>query len=290
MAARSIGSLTISFGLVAIPVKLYSATQTSNAISFNLLHKDCGSRLRQQYVCIKEDVIVDRDEIVKGYEFAKDQYVTFTPEEIKALEEAGTHAVEISEFVPLDSIDPVYFDKTYYLAPDKGAAKPYGLLTEALKESQRCAVGRWASRGKAHIVVLRPIGEVLSMQQLHFAADVRPTAELEVPQTEVKSAELKLARQLIDQQTAETFDPTAYTDELRGRIRAAIEKKVEGQEISVSEAAPESGGKVIDLMEALRASLAKTETAKASTRKLGARKPAKRVEKPAKTARKASRR
>src|SRR5712671_6436020 len=228
MAARSIGSLTISFGLVAIPVKLYSATQSGNAISFNLLHKGCGSRLKQQYVCAKDGSIVERDDMVKGYEFAKDQYVTFAPEEIKALEEAGTHAVEISEFVPVESIDPVYFDKTYYLAPDKGAGRPYGLLTEALKQAQRAAVGRWAARGKAYIVVLRPIGDVLTMQQLHFAADVRSSTEIEVPKADVKPAELKLAQQLIDQQTSEKFDPTAYKDELRARIEASIQKKVAG--------------------------------------------------------------
>src|SRR5579864_1785622 len=207
MAARSIGSLTISFGLVAIPVKLYTATVAANAISFNLLHKGCGSRLRQQYVCLKDASIVERDEMVKGYEFAKDQYVTFTPQEIKALEEAGTHAVDISEFVPVESIDPVYFDKTYYLAPDKGAGKPYGLLTEALKQAKLCAVGRWAARGKAYIVLLRPVGDVLTMQQLHFAADVRPANEIEVPKPEVKPAELKLAQQLISQQTSERFEP-----------------------------------------------------------------------------------
>jgi DNA end-binding protein Ku len=292
MAARSIGSLTISFGLVAIPVKLYSATQTSNAISFNLLHKTCGSRLRQQYVCIKEGTLVERDDMMKGYEFAKDQYVSFAPEEIKALEEAGTHAIEISEFVPIESIDPVFFDKTYYLAPDKGAAKPYALLTEALKEAKLAAIGRWAARGKAYIVTLRPIDNVLTMQQLYFAADVRPVTEVEVPKSEVKPAELKLARQLIDQQTSEKFDPSAYTDELRARIQAAIDRKVEGQEITVSEISPEpGGGKVIDLMEALRASLEKTETAKVSASKLGARKAPKRVEQPvAKTARKATRR
>src|ERR1700741_3960434 len=164
MAARSIGSLTLSFGLVAIPVKLYSATQSGGAISFNLLHKDCGSRLKQQYTCLKDGSIVERDDMVKGYEFAKGQYVPFTPEEIKALEEAGTHAIEIAEFVPIESIDPVYFDKTYYLAPDKGAAKPYGLLVEALKQAGRCGVGHWAARGKAYIVILRPIGDVLAMQ------------------------------------------------------------------------------------------------------------------------------
>src|SRR3954469_8369762 len=123
-APRSIGSLTVSFGLVAIPVKLFTATQSQNSISFNMLHKTCGSRLKQQYVCAKEGVIVERDEMVKGFEFAKDHYVQFTPEEIKALEEAGSHSVEISEFVPVESIDPVYFDKTYYLSPDKGANKP----------------------------------------------------------------------------------------------------------------------------------------------------------------------
>lgn len=291
MAARSIGTLTISFGLVAIPVKMYSATQSSNAISFNLLHKGCGSRLKQQYICAKEGVVVEREEMVKGYEFAKDQYVTFESDEIKALEEVGTHAIDISEFVPIESIDPVYFDKTYYLAPDKGAAKPYGLFTEALNESKRCAVGRWAARGKAYIVVLRPIGDVLAMQQLYFAADVRPVAELEVPKADVKAAELKLAQQLIDQQTVESFDPTAYRDELRARIEAEIQKKVEGQEISVSEVSPEtSTGKVIDLMEALRASLQKSEAARTSTSKLGPRKAPKRATAPAKTARKASKR
>jgi DNA end-binding protein Ku len=289
-APRSIGSLTISFGLVAIPVKLYTATQSANTISFNLLHKTCGSRLKQQYLCIKEGVEVSRDEMVKGYEFAKDQYVQFTPEEIKALEEVGTHAIEISEFVPIESIDPVYFDKTYYLSPDKGAGKPYGLLSEALKEAKLVAVGRWATRGKSYIVALRAVGDVLTMQQLHFAADVRSSNEVEIPKAEVKPAELKLARQLIDSQTVEKFDPATYKDDLRERIQAEIDKKVQGQEISVSEAQPEAaGGKVIDLMEALRASLEKTESARTSTAELGPRKAPKRVEQPAKTARKARR-
>src|SRR4029453_9883034 len=276
-APRSIGSLTISFGLVAIPVKLYTATQSSGQISFNLLHKECGSRLKQQYVCLKDGQIVERDDMVKGYEFAKDQYVAFTPEEIKALEEVGTHAVEISEFVPIESVDPVYFDKTYYLAPDKGAAKPYTLLTEALKESKRCAVGRWATKGKAYIVMLRPVGDVLTMQQLRFATEVRPAKEIDVGKADVKPGEMKLARQLIDQQQADMFDPTAYVDEVRGRIEAAIQKKVEGHEISISAGPAPSTGKVIDLMEALRASLQKTESARASTTKLGPRKAPKRI-------------
>ena len=292
MAARSIGSLTISFGLVAIPVKLFSATQSGSAISFNLLHKGCGSRLKQQYICQKEGVVVERDEMVKGYEFAKDQYVQFSSEEIKALEEVGSHSVDISEFVPIESIDPVYFDKTYYLAPDKGAAKPYALLVEALKESKRCAVAHWASRGKAHIVALRPVGDVLTMQQLYFATDVRSSSELDIAKMDVKPQELKLARQLIDQQSATSFDATAYKDDVRERVEAAIQKKVEGQEISVSETQPETGGKVIDLMEALRASLEKkAEPAKqAAASKLGPRKAPKRVEQPVKVARKAGKR
>ena len=291
MAARSIGSLTVSFGLVAIPVKLYTATQSANTISFNLLHKSDGSRLKQQYVCQKEGVVVEREDMVKGYEFAKDQYVRFSPEEIKALEEVGSHAVEISEFVPIESVDPVFYDKTYYLAPDKGAGKPYALLTEALRQAGRCGVGRWAARGKGYIVILRPIGDVLAMQQLHYASDVRRASEVEVPKTEVKPAELKLAQQLIDQQTTEKFDPDAYKDEVRGRIEAAIAKKVEeGTEISITESAPPGEGKVIDLMEALRASLEKTESARAQVNRLGPRKAPKRVEEPAKVSRKAGKR
>jgi DNA end-binding protein Ku len=291
MAARSIGSVTISFGLVAIPVKLYSATQSANAISFNLLHKGCGSRLKQQYVCLKDGTVVERDETVKGYEFAKDQYVTFEPQEIKAMEEAGTHAIEIAEFVPIESIDPVYFDRTYYLAPDKGGAKPYALLTEALRQAKRCAVGRWAARGKAYIVMLRPVGDMLAMQQLHFAADVRPASEIEIPKQEVKPAELTLAQKLIEQQAADRFDAAAYTDELRARIQAAVEKKVAGQQISVADFPAEGGGKVIDLMEALRASLEKADAARASTARLGPRMAPKRAEgQPARPSRKTGKR
>jgi DNA end-binding protein Ku len=290
-AGRSIGSLTVSFGLVAIPVKLFTANQSSNAISFNLLHKADGSRLRQQYICQKDGAVVERDDMVKGYEFAKDQYVRFTPEEIKAMDEAGSHAVEISEFVPIESIDPVYYDKTYYLAPDKGAGKPYALLTEALKQAKRCGVGRWAARGKGYLVILRPIGDVLAMQQLHYAADVRTASEVEIPKPEVKPAELKLAQQLIDAQTSEKFDPDAYKDEVRGRIEAAIKKKVEeGQEITMAEPPPPGDGKVIDLMEALRASLEKRGKARDAGAELGPRKAPKRIEEPAKVARKAGKR
>ena len=282
MAARSIGSLTIAFGLVSIPAKMFSATEASKAISFNMLHKDCGSRLKQQYLCLKEEIPVAREDIVKGYEFAKDQYVMFTPEELKALEEAGTQTAEITEFVPIESIDPVYFDKAYYLAPDKGGAKPYALLTRALRESGRCAVGRYAARGTQYIVMLRPIEGGLVMQQLLYAAEVRSISDIEIPPTEVKDVELKLAQQLIEQQASDTFDPTVYTDDVRTRVEAAVQKKVEGQEITMAEV-PESGGaQVIDLMEALRASLNKKATAPAKSSAPEA--PARETRKPAKRA------
>jgi DNA end-binding protein Ku len=246
--------LTVSFGLVSIPVRLFSATEASRAISFNLLHKTCGSRLKQQYVCVKEEVIVPREEMAKGYEFAKDQYVMFTPEELKALEEAGTHMADITEFVPLESVDPVYFDKAYYLAPDKGGAKPYALLTEALKESKRCAIGRYAARGKQYIVMIRAVEEGLVMQQLLYADEVRSIKEVEIPHTDVKPAELKLAQQLIDAQSTDKFDPSQYKDDVRERVEKAVQGKVQGEEIVMSEP-KEAGAQVIDLMEALRASL-----------------------------------
>jgi DNA end-binding protein Ku len=277
MAARSIASLTVSFGLVSIPVKLYSATESSKAISFNLLHKACGSRLKQQYVCLKEEVVVPRDDMVKGYEFAKDQYVLFSAEELKALEETGTHMAEITEFVPIESIDPVYFDKAYYLAPDKGGAKPYALLAKALAESGRCALGRWAARGKQYIVMIRPAEDGLVMQQLLYAGEVRSIREIDIPPTEVKDAELKLAKQLIDAQASDTFDPSAYADEVAKRIETAIQKKIEGQEISMSEA-PAGGAQVIDLMEALRASLDRKPTAPAKTAPPEGRKPPRRAQ------------
>jgi len=278
MAARSIASLTISFGMVSIPVKLYSATEASRAMSFNLLHKACGSRLRQQYYCVKEDVPVQREDMAKGYEFAKDQYVMFTPEELKALEEAGTQSADITEFVPAKAIDPVFFDKAYYLGPDKGGAKPYALLARALKETGRCALGHWAARGKQYIVMIRPIDtglvEGLVMQQLLYAAEVRSINDIDIAKTDVKPAELKLAQQLIEQQSTDKFDPAAYTDDVRARIEAAIQKKVEGQEITMAEA-PQQEAKVIDLMEALKASLEKKPAKKAQAEKPAARKASK---------------
>jgi DNA end-binding protein Ku len=255
-APRSIASVTISFGLVAIPVKVYTAHDTGGDLRFNLLHATCGSRLRQQYVCVKEDVVVPREEMAKGYEIAKDQFVLFQPEELQAIEEPPTQAIEIAEFLPLSAVDPVYFEKTYYLAPDKGGNKPYALLQRALADSGRCAIGRWAARGKQYLVLLRVVDGVLTLQQLHYANEIRRPDAIDVPSLEVGEAELRLARQLIDSQATDRFAPEEYRDEVRGRIEQAIRQKVEGQEVRVAEARPAAGGgQVIDLMEALRRSL-----------------------------------
>jgi DNA end-binding protein Ku len=290
MAGRSLGSLTISFGLIAIPVQQFSATQYASRISFNMLHKDCGTRVKQQYICPVHERVVERDEIVKGYEFEKGRYVQFTPEEIKAFDEVGTHSIEISEFVSIEAVDPVYYENAYYLAPDKGGARPYSLLVQALNETKRCAIARWAARGNSNLVMLRPVGKVLVMQQLHFSNEVKPVSEIEVPAQEIKPAELNLAKQLIEQQASDEFEPTAYVDEVRARVEAAIQQKIKGEKITISDdSGRKESGNIIDIMEALRASLKKTETAKTSVGKLGNRKPAKRIDTPAKTAKKASR-
>ncbi len=283
MAARSIASLTITFGLVAIPVKLYSATEASKTIHFNLLHKTCGSRLKQQYICAKEEIVVPRDEIIKGFEFAKDQYVMFSNEELKALEEAGTGAADVAEFVPISAVDPVFFDKAYYLAPDKGGAKPYALFQKALRESKRCAIGRWAARGKQYIVMIRPVSDGLVMQQLLYANEVRPISEVDIPHMDVKDAELKLAQQLIDQQSSNRFDPSQYHDEVTERIEKAVQKKVEGEEVTLAEPVEHGGAQVIDLMEALRASLARKGGAPSRKAEAAEEKPAA-TRKPARSA------
>ena len=258
MAARALASLTVSFGMVSIPVKLYSATQAQASISFNLLHAACGSRLKQQYLCAKEGVIVERGDMVKGYEFAKDQYVTFTPEELKELEEKGTQTIEIQEFVPAESIDPIYYDKAYFLGPDKGGAKPYALLAESMRQTGKTAVGRYAARGKQYIVQLRAVPGGLVMQQLLYAPEVRDISDVEIETAPVKDSELALAKQLIGQISSDSFDAKQYEDDVRKRIETLIERKVEGEQIAISPSVPETGGQVIDLMEALRASLEKT--------------------------------
>jgi DNA end-binding protein Ku len=256
MAARAIGSGTISFGLVNIPVKVYAATESAVRISFNQLHDKCKSRLRQQMYCPVDDEVVPREHIVKGYEFAKDQYVLFSPEELKAIEEESTKQMEISEFVPLSAVDPLYFENGYYLGPDKGAERPYRLLAKALEESQHAAVARYANRGREDLVLIRPKDGGLVMEQLRYSDELRSMADAPLGTGDVKGAELQLARQLVSQLSSETFDASKYQDRYRNRLREIIEQKIKGEPVTIS--TPEAPSpQVIDLMEALKASLAK---------------------------------
>ncbi len=254
MPARPLGSGTISFGMVSIPVKLFSAAESASAVSFNMLHGKCKTRLKQQYVCPKDSEIVPRDQMVKGYEFAKEQYVTFTEEEIKAMQEEANRAIDITEFVPLAKVDPIYFDGGYYLGPEKGGEKAYKLLSEAMKQTGRCALAKWAARGKQYLVLIRPATDGLVMQQLLYKDEVKPFSEVGVPDAEIKEPELKLAIQLVEQIATDEFKPENYEDEVRKRMHVAIQRKVEGQEITASPEQPRA--QIIDLMEALKASLA----------------------------------
>jgi DNA end-binding protein Ku len=255
-SSRPIASLSISFGLVAIPVKLYSAIVASERLAFHLLRKSDGSRVKEQYTAVNDGEQVARTDMVKGYEFSKGKYVTFTADELKVLEEATSPSLDIVQFVPLESVDPVYFMATYYLLPDKGGAKPYALLSTALNEERQCAVGKWTSRGKEHVIIIRPAGKGLALHQLHFHAEVRDLKALGYEPAAITQPEVKLARQLIEHLSAQRFDPSEFTDEHRSRVMQEIKKKAQGKEISMSEApAKKSRDNVISIMEALKASI-----------------------------------
>lgn len=277
--AQAIGTASVAFGLVSIPVKIHSANKTTEQISFNLLHGRCGSRLKQQYVCAQEGEKVERSEMVKGYEFAKGRYVVLTEEEIKALEAVGGSNIEIEAFVPGESVDPIYFDKPYYLSPAKGGDRAYALLVAAMRKTGRWAIGRYTARGKQHIVAIRPgPDDAMVMQQLRYAEELKTVGDLDLPDVELKEQELNMAVQLAELASAESFDPSAYADESRSKMRDLIERKIAGEEISV--AAEEPQGEVIDLMAALRASLAnvpKKGAAPAAAEPRRERKPAQRA-------------
>jgi DNA end-binding protein Ku len=251
---RPVASGQIAFGLVSIPVKLFSAAESSEKISFNMIHEECGSRIQQQLFCPKDERTIDRTETVKGFEFTKGQYVLFTEEELKALEERATQAIEISEFLPSTTIDPIYFAKAYYLAPDKGGDRAYTLLTKALVETERWALAKYAARGKQYLVVLRPLGKGMIMQQLYYPNEIRAMDELDLGEAIVKDNELKMAIQLAEMGASDEFHPENYRDEVADRIRALIQKKIDGEEITTQDA-EEPRAQVIDLMEALKRSL-----------------------------------
>jgi DNA end-binding protein Ku len=287
MPARSIASATISFGLVSVPVNLFSSSESSASVSFNMLHTTCGSRLKQQYICSNEGTVVEKDEITKGYEFSKGRYVQFTSEEIKALDEKATNAIDIAEFVPLAAVDRIYLEKVYYLGAGKGGDRAYRLLVAALADTGRAALGQYSARGKQYLVLLRPMSNMLVMEQLHYAGELKSSDEVPLPDVAVKDAELALARQLIEQASVDEFRPENYHDTVRQRVLEAIQQKVEGQDITAAPAeAPQT--KIIDLMDALKASLAKRgTTAEKKPVKIAAAKSAE-DEPPAKPRKKAS--
>ena len=255
MAARATSSGTISFGLVSIPVKFYTAAASEQA-SFNMLHKKCGGRVKQQYICPTDNnEIVERTEMMKGYEYSKGQYVTFTDEELKALEAERSNSIDISEFVPISSVDFVSVEKSYYLGPDKGGDKAYRLLSESMTKKERVAVGRWASRGKEQLVLIRPYGkDGIVLHQLYYATEVRAFEDVDTGATfQFSDKEHDLAEKLIEQLSSDTFDPEKYSDSYSERVESAVQQKVEGKEITVVPEAPKA--QIIDLFEALKKSL-----------------------------------
>jgi len=257
---RPIATGQIAFGLVSIPVKLFSAAESSEKVSFNMLHDACGGRVQQQLFCPKDERTIDRSEIVKGYEFSKGQYVLFNDEELKTMEEKSTQQIDITEFVKSDLIDPIYFAKPYYLGPDKGGSRAYTLLSKALEETGRWAVAKYAARGRGYIVVIRPLGKGLVMQQLYYPNEIRSMDEIDLGDADVKENELRMAIQLAEMSASDEFHPENYRDEVKDRVRAMIQRKIEGEEITSSET-DEPKAQVIDLMEALRKSLGNSGSA-----------------------------
>jgi DNA end-binding protein Ku len=282
MAARSIDKVTISFGLVSIPARVYTTSEPSHEVSFHLLHAKDGARLKQQFVCPKDGEVVERDEMVKGFEYSKGKYVTLTKAELKALEAVSSNTIALQEFVPAAAVDPIYFDRSYYLGPDKGGERAYALLTRAMTEAELVGVATYAARGKQYVVVIRPQERGLVMHQLRYPDEIKPWDEIPLPAApRVKEPELALARQVIRQIATDSFEPEKYHDDVKVRVREAIERKLEGEEIVVEAEAP--AAKVVDLMEALRASLQGQDKGKpaARTRRGGRARPAR----PARTAR-----
>jgi DNA end-binding protein Ku len=269
MAPRSIGNATISFGLVSVPCKLYTASDSSSGVSFNMIDPESGSRVKYQYIRASDGEVVERSSLVKGYEFAKDRYVTFTDEELKAIEAKSDNSIDIEEFVPREKVGREYIDKVYYLGPDKGGDRAYRLLSRAMRETGLSALGRYAARGKQYLVLLTPKDEGVIMEQLRYADEIRSFEEVPIGDAEVKDQELELAKQLIGQIASEEFEPQKYTDQVRDRVLELIQKKVEGEDITVAEA-EEPQTQIIDLMAALKASLDAGGSAE--------RKPAKRAE------------
>jgi len=287
MPARAISSGTITFGLVSIPIKVYTATQ-SKSVHFNMLHASDKGRLKQHYTCAVCGEHVERGDTVRGYEYQRGHYVVLSNEELAGLEQKSDRSIEIEEFVPLDKVDPIYFERSQYLGPDKGGHKAYRLLREAMRESGRVAVGRFSTRGREQLVLLRPTHEGLILHGLYYADEVRGFGDIELPDAEAfKPGELELAEQLIEHLARPSFDPARFEDEYRRSVLAAIERKVAGQEIVAAPAEP-AREQIIDLVAALKASLAQKRAGDASDEQKPGRKPAKAKTKGASTRKKSA--
>jgi DNA end-binding protein Ku len=270
MASRPVGNGNISFGLVSIPVRLFPATR-SKSVSFNLLHAKDLSRIQQKIFCPVDNAIIDRSELVRGYEVAKDRYVAFSDEELKALEaRGGDHSIEITEFVPLEQIDPIYFETSYYLGCEQASAKAYRLLTDAMTKTARVALGRYTLRGKEHVVVLRPYEKGLMMHTIYYADEVRSVEEIDRATNEAaKESELALAERLIGELTSKKIDLSKYHDTFREKVEEAAQQKIAGQQVTEAPEEPRRG-QVIDLMAALKASLEKRSAGVAQTQRRNA--------------------
>ncbi len=258
MAARSIGSGTISFGLVSIPFKLYTAA-SAKSVSFNMLHGKCGSRVKQQYLCPVDNEIVERKDMVKGFEHSRDSFVRFTEEELKALESERTDSLDLIEFVPLDTVDLIYYEKTYFLGPDKGGDRAYRLLSEALATAGKVAVGRFSTRGKDNLVIVRPYKQGLMLHEVYYADEVRTFEDVETGGAfEFKPIELDLADKLIKELSVKAFDPSKFKDNYAERVMSVVQQKVAGEEVVMAKEAPKA--QIIDLLEALKRSVANAKS------------------------------
>lgn len=278
MALRPLRNATISFGLVNIPVRFYTATKSED-ISFNLLHEPCGSRVNRKWWCPHHEEMIEMSDMVRAYQVAKNRYVTFSDEEIESLESDNNRALEITEFVDLDQIDPVFFEKAYYLGPAPGGGKTYKLLAQAMRKQNKVAVARWVSGNREHLVVLRPYEDGLVLHTMYYADEVRDFDAIEREDSDVRDKEIALAEMLISELSVDAFDPLQYKDEYRERLMDKIKAKSEGETIISATPDEEKAAEVVDIMEALRRSLEGTPAAAARKRQPAKRAPAK--EKPA---------
>ena len=254
MALRPLRNATITFGLVSIPVRFYTATKSED-VHFNLLHESCGTRVNRKWWCPHHEKIVDSDELIRGYAITKNKYVTFTDEEIETLETDDNRALDIVEFLTLDQIDPVFFEKAYFLGPAPGGGKTYRLLATAMKKEGKVALAQWVASGREHLVVVRPYEDGLVLHTMYYADEVRDFSAIEGEEGPVREKEMKLAEMLIAELTEKKFNPLQFKDEYRERLLDRIRAKSKGKAIVAEEREEEKGGEVIDIMEALRRSL-----------------------------------